>query len=681
MTKFDANMPWFTFTAQSDATGTLEVYSFSGVEGVSKPYEFRVELVDRTPSRDISSLLGTPALLSVADRSGGIRLVHGIISDVFQLHTANRYTHYAATIVPRLWFLDKIQDHRIFQNLSIVEIIRQILLEQGFDADAVSFKLFYEYEPREYCVQYKETDLHFITRLCEEEGVYFYFEHSENAHTLCFCDREGGPKIPGEHSLRYHMGSGHPADTSVISRLSLKHSVDSNSASYNEWNFDKPQLNLLVSKKEPDRGLAPVPKGMLLEQYRYPHIYELRAQGERYAGLQLERQLTFSRVMECQADVARFIPSYTFAVREHPRDDVNTNWFVVAVRHEGRQPGVLKHEAPSERGEHYRSFVTAIPEMTRFIPALEHPKRRIEGEQTAIVTGPAGEEIYPDKYGRVKVQFFWDREGEWNEKTTCWVRVSQAWAGTLYGTMAIPRMGHEVIVSFLEGDPDRPIITGRVYHALNKVPYELPGAKNRSVFKSMSTLGGEGDPRGFNEFRIDDTAGEEEIYGHAEKDVNIHIKNDWAARVKHDLHRKVDKLSALVTEGETHTKLQDQRKTKLEANENLTVHGDSHGEIEKNWLGDAGTEFHLESGIKIVMEAGSELTLKAGGSWLKLDSSGIHGGPKVFPNSGNSPSPGTPANPLLPGEAIVPAVPLSPICPDCMESAAMSRRAFSMFEE
>ena len=563
-----ANASWFNFTAQS---GDFGVYAFSGFEEVCKPYEFGIELVSRSANVDLTALLGTPACLSIADRSGGERLVHGLIREMEQLHTANRFTHYRCSLVPRLWFLGQIRDHRIFQNLSVVEIIQQILKEQGFTADGSSFKLSCSYEPREYCVQYGETDLHFITRLCEEEGIYFYFEHKADAHCLCFCDREGGPKIPGQSDLRFFPGSGQRSDTAVINRLALHESVNSNAAAYREWNFRKPRLDLEVRDKEEDKQAAPAPPGMLLEQYAYPHLYQLRKPGERYAKLRLARQLTFRQWIECSSDVARFLPSYTFSMHDHPREALNAGWWVVSVRHEGQQPGVLEHEAPDGRGLHYASRVTAIPEMTRFIPALEHPKNWVMGGQTAIVTGPEGEEIYPDKYGRVKVQFHWDREGRHNENTTCWIRVSQGWEGSKYGIMAIPRIGHEVVVSFLEGDPDRPLITGRVYHELNMPPYELPAHKTRTVFKSMSTPGAEGEARGFNEFRVEDKKGREEIYVHAEKDVNAHVKNDWKEHILHDRHRTVDNFTYTLTKGETHETLKQPRKTELFANDNLTL--------------------------------------------------------------------------------------------------------------
>jgi type VI secretion system secreted protein VgrG len=636
-----ANTEWFTFKGQS---GNFSVYSLTGEESVNRPFEFSIELVSRSANEDIISLLGTPGLLSISDRSGASRPVHGLIREMEQLHTANAFTHYRCILVPRLWYLGRIRDHRIFQNLSVTDIIDTLFKEQGFTGSDYEFTLSQTYEPREYCVQYGETDLHFISRLCEEEGIYFYFEHSPDGHKVCFCDHKGGPKIPGENKLRFFAGSGHAPETAVISRMNLKARVNSNASTYREWNFQKPRLDLEVQKFEPTPASAPVPEGMFLEQYRYPHLYQLQKEGARYAELQLLRQLTFAVWIEAEADVSRFVPSYTFSVWEHPRSDLNVNWWVVSVWHEGEQPGVLEQEAPDGRGLFYRARIVAIPELTRFLPALEHPKNLVPGQQTAIVTGLEGEEIFTDKYGRVKVQFFWDREGAWDEKTTCWIRVSQGWAGAQYGSMAIPRIGHEVVVSFLEGDPDRPLITGRVYHALNMPPYKLPENKTRSVFKSQSTPGKEGQACGFNELRIEDKKGEEEIYVHAEKDVNAYVKNDWKEHILHDKHETVDNFTYVKTEGETHYSLKGARKTEIFANDNLTVHGEFHGKADSSWL--------FKAGEKIVLEAGAEIALKAGGAWFTLNAGGAFmNGARIMLNSGGSAGSGS-ANPALPDNSV-----------------------------
>ena len=500
-----ANASWFDFRVLSGDFSqftAFSVYAFTGQEAVCKPYEFSIELVSPLGAVQDTRLLGASACLSILDRSGKKRLVHGLINAMDQLHKGNHYTHYRCGLVPRLWFLGQIRDHRIFQHLSVVDIIQQILQEQGHAAETFVFKLCYRYEPREYCVQYGESDLHFITRLCEEEGIYFYFEHTATTHCLCFSDREGGPRISGNHDLRFFAGSGQAADTAVINRLCLRHRVNPNAVAYREWNFEHPRLRYECTTAEPEHDKAPTPPGMRLEQYRFPHLYQDQDPGKRYANLQLLRQLSFLRVIEAETDVSRHLPGATFKIHGHPNAIVNACWWAVSVRHEGEQPGVLEHEAPSDRGLRYQALVTAIPEMTRFVPEIDHPKKRVEGLQSALVTGPENEEVHTDQYGRVKVQFHWDREGKLDENTTCWVRVADTWAGKDFGFIQVPRIGQEVMVEYMEGDPDRPVITGRVYKTRTMPPWELPREKTLSGIQSREFKGA-----GRNQLVMDDTQG------------------------------------------------------------------------------------------------------------------------------------------------------------------------------
>lgn len=655
--RLDADTSWFTFTA--DAGEDFSVYAFSGRERIHEPYKFNVELTHASSNLDTIALLGKSACLSIADRSGEKRFVHGVIQAMEQLHTGHSVTHYTCQLVPRLWFLGENSNHRIFQNISIIDIIIQILNEHGFSSDSYALKLFYQYEPREYCVQYGESDLHFISRLCEEEGVFFYFEHEKNAHRLCFSDREGGPKIPGESSLRFFKGSGQAEDSSVINSLSINHAINSNAVSYREWNFKKPQLDLERMKKESDTVKAPVPNGMLLEFYQYPHRYELQKPGDRYAELQLFRQLAFRTWIEGKADVARFLPGYTFSIHEHPNADVNAGWWIAEVVHNGRQPGVLEHGAPDGRGFEYSSQVTAIPDTTRFVPELEHPKNCIVGEQPAIVTGPEGEDIYTDEYDRVKVQFLWDRSCQWDENTTCWIRVSQNWAGSAYGTMAIPRIGHEVIVSFLEGDPDKPIVTGRVYNELNMPPYQLPENKTRSVLKTLSSIGGEG----FNEIYFDDKKGKELIYAHAQKDVNLYVKNDWQEHILNDSHLTIGNNSYSKVFGEDHQTVVSPRQVHL-AEDHLTVRGDLHTQTDGRRVISADEEIHFESLQKGVLEAGMDLIFKSGSNFVRLNASGIQfQGPISMASSVGG---GSGANPQLPDDAVPTEGGLLFVCVECL---------------
>jgi Rhs element Vgr protein len=607
----DANREWFTFACQKES---FSVYSFTGTEEICRPYEFSIELVSLSASEDLTSLLGTPGCLSIADRSGGIRKMHGLIRNMEQLHTANRYTHYRCVVVPKLWFLGQITDHRIFQRKSVVDILSLILQEQGFTGEDFEFKIGGTYDPRNYCVQYGENTLHFITRLCEEEGIFFYFEHTDASHKLCFSDQAGGPMISGESSIRFFPGSGQRQDTSVISRLTFQKGVNSNAAAFRDWNFSRPKLDLNIEDREEDPQKAPVPPNMHLEQYRFPHFYDLQKSGKRYVKLQLERQLTFAQSISCRSDISRFLPSFTFDLHSHPRQEINDTWWISGVYHHGEQPGVLQHEAPDGRGHFYESTVVAIPAKTRFIPALDHAKPRIVGSQVAIVTGPPGEDIYPDKHGRVKVQFFWDREGQWDDDTSCWIRVAQGASSGQFGSIAIPRIGDEVVVSFLEGDPDRPLITGRVFNEMNQPPQGLPGNKTQTGFKSYSSP----QSGGFNEFRVEDKAGQEEMFMRTEKDMNVFVKNDWSDQIIADRHQLTGRHTFTRTIGETHRMLEKNRITLLGETDYTVVTTDSILLVQDRDISQSGKETQIASTGVICIAAEQGITLCCGKSVITL---------------------------------------------------------------
>ncbi|HBC00839.1 MAG TPA: type VI secretion system tip protein VgrG, partial [Pseudomonas sp.] len=340
------------------------------------------------------------------------------------------------------------------------------------------------------------------------------------------------------------------------------------------------------------------------------------------------------------------------------------------VLHEGKQPQVLEESitnvpahhglAPSPlwgegRGEGalasldfhqgYRNHFTATPWDIPFRPALKHPKPKVLGSQTAVVTGPAGEEIHCDEYGRVRVQFHWDREGQADDKTSCWLRVSSSWAGDRYGGIAIPRVGMEVLVTFLEGDPDQPLVTGCLYHKEHQVPYDLPANKTRTVFKTLSSPGG----GGYNELRIEDRKGAEQIYLHAQRDWDENIEHDQKIRVGHERHETVEANSYSEFRAEEHRTTHADRKTEIRANDHLTVGNTQHLKIGTGQFIEAGNEIHYYAGSKVVIDAGMELTASGGGSFLKLDPSGVTlSGATIRMNSGGSAGTGSGVNVISP---------------------------------
>jgi type VI secretion system secreted protein VgrG len=307
----------------------------------------------------------------------------------------------------------------------------------------------------------------------------------------------------------------------TVNSFVFSRQIQSGKITLRDFNFEKPSLDL-TAQHQGDSFQK-------LEVYDYPGEYLDQSRGKKLAEMRLQEAVMFEDKAEGQSVCPRFIPGFTFKLSDHERESLNQEYLLVEVLHSGSQPQTLEEQA-GMGGSSYSNQFLCIPSSVTLRPERNTPKPIVEGIQTAIVGGPAGEEIYTDEHGRVKVQFHWDREGNKDEKSSCWIRVSQAWAGAGWGAMYIPRIGHEVIVDFIEGDPDRPIITGRVYHGTNKPPYDLPGEKTKSTIKSDSSLGGGGS----NEFRFEDKKGEEEVYLHGQKDWTIKIENDKNQDVGND---------------------------------------------------------------------------------------------------------------------------------------------------
>ncbi|MBU2332188.1 MAG: type VI secretion system tip protein VgrG [Gammaproteobacteria bacterium] len=654
-----ANQAHFTLTLEG-VEHDFKVLEFQGREAISQPYRFDLELVSERPDLDLESLLHRPAFLALAPDGSGI---HGLVHQAAQGESGKRLTRYRLTLVPQLAYLVHRINQRIFQHLSVPQIVAQVLEEHGIQADAYRFQLGpVIYPPREYCVQYDESDLHFIQRLCEEEGIHYHFQHGASGHVLVFGDDQ--TVFPRLAATAYQQDSGLVADQPVIKRFGLRLETRPSRVTRRDYDFEKPRLTMEAafhSDFQPD-----------LEDYDYPGRFTERARGKHLSQRALERHRHDYELAEGESDQPRLVSGHFLPLGEHPRSDWNQLWLLTEVLHEGKQPQVLEESitnvpahhglAPSplwgegRRGgalasldfhQGYRNHFTATPWDIPFRPALRHPKPKVLGSQTAVVTGPAGEEIHCDEYGRVRVQFHWDREGQADDKTSCWLRIGSSWAGDRYGGIAIPRVGMEVLVTFLEGDPDQPLVTGCLYHKEHQVPYDLPANKTRTVFKTLSSPGG----GGYNELRIEDRKGAEQIYIHAQRDWDENIEHDQKIRVGHERHDTVEANSYSEFKAEEHRTTHADRKTEVRANDHLTVGNSQHLKIGTGQFVEAGNEIHLSSGLKVVLEAGSELTFKAGGSFIKLDASGITMvGPLIRMNSGGRPGKGSGAAPVLPGQ-------------------------------
>ncbi|MHB1369034.1 MAG: type VI secretion system Vgr family protein [Pseudomonadaceae bacterium] len=646
-----ANETHFSLTLE-DVEHDFKLLEFRGREAISQPYRFDLELVSERPDLDLQALLHKPAFLAFDPAGKGI---HGLVHRIAQGESGQRLTRYRLTLVPQLAYLAHRTNQRIFQHLSAPQIVAQVLEEHGIQADAYRFQLGpVVYPTREYCVQYDETDLHFIQRLCEEEGIHYHFEHSTAGHVLVFGDDQTSFARLGRPTA-YLQDNGMTANEPVIKRFAVRIATRTSRVSRRDYDFEQPRLRMEAAYRgEPAANAMPQPD---LEDYDYPGRFTERARGKHLSQRALERHRHDYRLADGNSDQPGLVSGHLLEISDHPRREWNDLWLLTEVLHEGRQPQVLEesvtsHVAPGDGFvQGYRNRFNATPWDIPFRPALHHPKPRVLGSQTAVVTGPAGEEIHCDEYGRVRVQFHWDREGQADDKTSCWLRVSSSWAGDRYGGIAIPRVGMEVLVTFLEGDPDQPLVTGCLYHKEHQVPYDLPANKTRTVFKTLSSPGG----GGYNELRIEDRQGAEQIYLHAQRDWDENIEHDQKIRVGHERHDTVEANSYSEFRAEEHLTVAGDRKVEVKPDDHLTIAQTQHIKLGTAQLTNAGREIHLKAGQKMVIEAGIELTLKAGGSFIKLDPGGITvSGPLARLNAGGAPGKGSGIKikpPVLPGMA------------------------------
>ncbi len=591
MGKLSGNIENFTFAVQG-AKAKFKLAKIEGAEGISFPFEYTLEVVSEDADIDFAQIIAKAGVVKfISDGDNVERFIHGMIADFALVDQGNRLTTYTLRLVPRVWNLTQMADCRIFQATNTPDIIKKILDDAKIASDTYKIDCKETYQPRDYCVQYRETDLGFISRLMEEEGIFYYFEHSADKHLLVIADKAAVHKEIGKPAkVLYQKPSGAAAAEDTVYPFSYSEGVRTGGVMVNDYLFRKPALNLR-SKQEFKLNAE-------LEVYDYPGRFPVTdkgddagATGTRLAKVRMEAAQVSRSVGKGQSDCMRLTAGFRFTLEKHGRKALNQDYLLTFVKLSAQQPSVYE-EGAGEKGSNFHNEFVCIPAAVPFRSMRRADKPTIPGAQTAIVTGPAGEEIYVDEFARVKVQFHWDREGKNDEKSSCWLRVSQLWAGAGWGAMFIPRIGHEVIVEFLEGDPDRPIITGRVYHGTNLPPYKLPAEKTKSTIKSDSTKGGGGS----NELRFEDLKGKEEIYLHGQKDWTIKIENDKNQDIGHDETLHV---------GNDRTKNVDKNQTET-VGENKTI------SVGKNHSESIGENASITVGKNQDVSIGSNATLTVG---------------------------------------------------------------------
>jgi type VI secretion system secreted protein VgrG len=599
----------------------FQVLAFKGSEALDQPYFIHVQLVSEDPSLDLEALLHQPAYLDFGEAGRGL---HGQVYAIGRDDPGARLTHYQLTLAPRLACLAHRRDQRVFQQRSVPQIIAAVLECHGILADAYAFELGpVVYPPRGFCVQYMESDLHFIQRLCEEEGIHYHFRHSADNHLLVFGDDQTVfRRLPVQH----YCSSGDPAlEARVVQRFARRLETRSRRTVRRDFDFEHPSLCL-----QDHAGTGEVGP---LEDYGYPGGFTRHVQGAQLARRGLERHQRDRHRVLGKSDQPLLCSGHFLELCDHPDPICNDLWLLTSVRHEGYQPQVLE-EAVFEVGgfQGYRNRFTATPWRAVHRPALKHPKPTISGSQTATVTGPAGEDVHCDAYGRVKVRFHWDRLDKNDDTSSCWLRVASGWAGDGFGSMIIPRVGMEVLVSFLEGDPDQPLVNGCLPNALHLPAYPLPQHKTRSVLRSRSSPQG----GGANELHLEDRRGEELIYLRAQRDLEQQVGHDSRLEVAGERHEIVRGLSTVRLEGEEHHHVAGDRKVMLKAHDHLDVQGDSLTRVGQTLVIEAGQQVHLKAGASLVIDAGSQLSLKAGGEHLVIQAGSIFSSRSI--TLGGSPS-------------------------------------------
>lgn len=566
----------------------LLLKNMGGGEELGRLFDYELQLTSSDAAIDLNQLLGKPMSLSLQLSDGGERHFHGIVSRCSQNVDLGQFASYQVTLRPWLWLLSRTSDCRIFQNLSIPQIIKQVFRDLGFSdfEDALS----QPYREWEYCVQYRENSFDFVSRLMEQEGIYYFFRHEKDRHVLVLADAYGAHStVPGYDSVPYYPRDEQQRERDHIFDWHLAQEVQPGSLELNDYDFQRPSARIDVRSAMPrphTAGDYPL--------YDYPGTYVQSQDGEHYARTRIEALQSLHERVELSGNARGLGAGHLFSLSGFSRQDQNREYLIVGARYYIVQESL--ESGGGGGGAQFESGLTCIDAQQSFRPLADTHRPVVKGPQTAIVVGPSGEEIWTDQFGRVKVHFYWDRHDQSNENSSCWIRVSQAWAGKNWGSMQIPRIGQEVIVSFLEGDPDRPIITGRVYNAEQSVPYDLPANATQSGMKSRSSKGGS--PANFNEIRMEDKKGLEQLYIHAERNQDIVVEVDESHSVGHDRNKSVGR-DETVTIGSTRLR--------------------AVGELDILVVGGKKTDSISQS---YVIEVGENLRLVCGESVLELNASG-----------------------------------------------------------
>ena len=567
-----------TLQIQSPYGKGMTIKTLQGNEGISQLYEFKLTLTSKDPNLGNNGI-GQPLTTSI-DTEQTTRYLSGIITDFGYLHEDPDeldYHLYTCTVRPNLWYLSQRIDSRVFVDKTVLDIAATLLGELG-----VSYQNNCQNGYRTYghSTQYQETSLDYLSRLFEQEGIYYYFEHSAGNHTLILADNNAQHKpILGKTTLPYHskyIAAGTP-DQAYIDTWQHTDHLNTKQVSVNDYNYQMAKTKLTASGSTHSLG------GQSTEQYDFYTNFKNPGQADHYKTVRTEDHKAHSQSITASGNVLTIAPGYTFSLERHPHQAANSEYLITQAHYDFQEAGHTTGQDLS----HYRIDFTAIPKSHQYRAPRHTPKPRMLGTQAAIVTGPAGEEVYTNEYGDIKLQFHWDRYGPMNEKSSDWIRVIQGSAGGSFGSINTPRIGEEVLVDFINGDSDRPIVVGRLYNSSNPPPWGFPAAAKKSGIKSKSF---NSPLSNFNELMFDDTASSELVNFQAQKDLTSLIKHDETRTVNHDRTTTIDNDETVTIHGfrtetvdkdETITIHQNRTET-VDKNETITIHENRKERVDKD---------------------------------------------------------------------------------------------------
>ncbi|MDH5354103.1 MAG: type VI secretion system tip protein VgrG [Gammaproteobacteria bacterium] len=597
----------------------LLLTGFKGMESISNLFEFKIDVLSKNHALSPDQLIGKRVNLTVHDDQ--MTTFNGYISQfIYGEVKADNLRVYQLTMVPWLWFLSKTSNHRIFQNKSTKEIVERLFQDAGFkDYD---YKAAACTSEREYCVQYKESDFDFVSRLLEEDGIAYFFVHSKDKHVLHIVDSRNAYEACKETDLDYSKGN---QPNTQVNRWQHLYKYHKGRWSLNDYDFVFPTKSQLKTTASTSKYF----NIKNYEHYEYGPYYDFSGLGD-LTKKRIEAEEAPMDTIEGSSDCSSFYAGGKFNLKKHAAKQEQGSYIITRIKHKASDDSYLAGNASASE---YSNDFACISDNVHFRPPLTRQKPLIQGPQSATVVGPVGEEIYIDEYGRIKVQFHWDREGRNDETSSCFIRVMQPWAGAGWGTSFIPRIGMEVVVNFFDGDPDRPIVTGSVYNGDNKPPFT---SKTQSGIKTRSSKSGT--TSHFNELRFDDNKDAEQIYLHAEKNLDIQVENNETLVVDVDRTKTIGNNESTSigknrdkSVGENQTESIGKNKSidvgsnhseSIAKDKTLNV-GDDHTEsIGKNMSINIGDNLTESIGKKIYIEAGDQIVLKSGSASITMKSNG-----------------------------------------------------------